>query len=168
MKADAVFAAIDGVVTQIFKWICVAAFSAIALLVTANVFLRFVPITSLNWYSEIVELCFAWMVFYGAAAVWMVKGHFSAGDWIGKRLKSPRLHAAYRLLVDIVAFAFVAIFFRYSVQLVNRALEVTESLQFPKKVIYLSMPISSGIMVLYSLKFIVLGIIDVAKKKTAG
>lgn len=161
MKPKDIYAMIDKVLIGIFKRICIAALVTIAVLVTANIFLRYVPIGSLNWYSEIIELCFAWMVFYGAAAVWIVKGHFSAGDWIGKRLKSEKLCALYRLFVEIITFVFIVIFFWYSRQLFNRALEVTESLQFPKKVIYSCMPISSLVMMLYSVKFIVLEIIDI-------
>jgi len=162
-----VFDKIDGVLTTVFKWICVTLFAALTLIITANIFLRYVPIGSMNWMEEIVELSFAWMVFFGAAAVWIAKGHFSAGDWIGKRLKNPRLRAAYRLLVDVVAAGFIAVFFWYSMELVNRALEVTNVIQFPKKITYISMPISSGIMALYSLKFIVLGVIDVVRPKEA-
>jgi len=165
MKEKDVFASIDKVLLGIIKWICVACFVFIMLLVTVYVFLRFVPITSINWYNEIIELCFGWMIFYGAAAVWITKGHFSAGDWIERRIKSPRMKASYRLMVEIISFVFIAVFFWYSLQLCNQSIEVTESIQFPKKVIYSSMPISSGIMVLYSIKFIVLNIIKIAKSE---
>ena len=163
MKRNDRFKVVDQVIIQIFKWICIVTFAAIMVLVTANVLLRYIPITSINWYSEIVELCFAWMIFYGAAAVWIARGHFSAGDWIGKRLKKPRVRATYHLLVEIISFVFIAIFFWYSRELFNRSIEVTESLQFPKKVIYSCMPISSAVMVLYSIKFLILGIIDIVK-----
>lgn len=165
MKTHELFSTIDRGMTLFFKWICIVAFVAIAALITANIFLRYVPIGSLNWYSEIIELCFAWMVFYGASAVWIVKGHFSAGDWIGKWLKSEKLRASYRLFVEIIAFIFIVIFFWYSRQLFYRSLEVTESLQFPKKVIYSCMPISSLVMMLYSVKFIIHGIVDVMNQK---
>ena len=168
MKMTDVFGRIDAVLTAIFKWICVTVFAVITLLITANVFLRYVPVTYIKGYSEIIELCFAWMIFYGAAAVWITKGHFSAGNWIGKRLKNPRLNATYRLLVDIIAFVFIAVFFWFSRELFNRATEVTESLQFPKKIIYSCMPIASGVMVLYSLKSIVQGILGIIKPKKAA
>lgn len=163
MKAKAVFDRIDAVFLFIFKWISVTLFVVLTLIITANVFVRYVPIISLHWLDEIVELSFAWMVFFGSAAVWILKGHFSAGDWIGKLLKNPRARAAYRLVVDLIAFAFIAIFFWYSLQLVNRAMEVTAVFEFPKKIIYVCMPISSAVMGLYSLKFIVQGIVDVVK-----
>ena len=163
MKLKAVLDRIDRIFLFIFKWISVTLFVVLTLIITANVFVRYVPIMSLHWLDEIVELSFAWMVFFGSAAVWILKGHFSAGDWIGTLLKNPRARAAYRLVVDLIAFAFIAIFFRYSLQLVNRAMEVTAVFEFPKKIIYACMPISSAVMGLYSLKFIVQGVVDIAK-----
>ncbi|MDP2792389.1 MAG: TRAP transporter small permease subunit [Rectinemataceae bacterium] len=163
MKVKAVLDRIDRIFLAIFKWISVTLFVVLTLIITANVFVRYVPIISLHWLDEIVELSFAWMVFFGSAAVWILKGHFSAGDWIGKLLKNPRARAAYRLLVDLISFAFIAVFFWYSKQLYNRSIEVTAVFEFPKKIIYACMPISSAVMMLYSLKFIVQGIVDIVK-----
>jgi len=163
MKAKALFDMIDAVFLFVFKWISVTLFVVLTLIITANVFVRYVPIVSLHWLDEIVELSFAWMVFFGSAAVWILKGHFSAGDWIGKLLKNPRARAAYRLVVDLIAFAFIAVFFWYSRQLYSRSIEVTAVFEFPRKIIYACMPISSAVMGLYSLKFIVQGIADIAK-----
>jgi len=163
MKAKAILDRIDRILLFVFKWISVTLFVILTLIITANVFVRYVPIISLHWLDEIVELSFAWMVFFGSAAVWILKGHFSAGDWIGKLLKNQRARTAYRLVVDLIAFAFIAIFFWYSLQLFNRAIEVTAVFEFPKKIIYACMPISSAVMGLYSLKFIVQGIVDIVK-----
>ncbi|HAP55290.1 MAG TPA: hypothetical protein DCQ16_05110 [Spirochaetaceae bacterium] len=60
---------------------------------------------------------------------------------------------------------FIAVFFWYSRQLYNRAMEVTAVFEFPKKVIYACMPISSGIMVLYSLRFIIEGLVRIIMPK---
>lgn len=161
MKTKAIWESIDHFFLTLFKWLCVTLFVVLTLIITANVFVRYVPIMSLHWLDEIVELAFAWMVFFGSAAVWILKGHFSAGDWIGHFIKSPRIKALYRLLVDLITFIFIAIFFWYSRQLYNRAIEVTAVFEFPKKIIYACMPISSAIMTLYSLRFIVEGFIKV-------
>jgi TRAP-type C4-dicarboxylate transport system permease small subunit len=185
MKAMDTLKKIDDVFLLILKIVTIALFVALTFILTINVFfrlmadlakrladirsplVRIVPVVSMHWMDEIVEMLFAALVFYGAAAGWILKGHFSAGDWIGKRMKSPRARAVYRLIVDLIAFAFVAIFFWYSLNLVMRALEVTSVFEIPKKVLYVCMPVSSGIMVLYSLKFIVLGAIGVIKPKEA-
>ena len=112
--------------------------------------LRVFPITSLHWMDEIVEMCFAGLVFYGAAGVWMVKGHFSVGDWIGRKVNNPRIRGLYRLLVELLSLLFVVVLFKYSLELTLRAHEVSAVFQIPKKVFYSAIPISALIMVIYS------------------
>jgi TRAP-type C4-dicarboxylate transport system permease small subunit len=106
------------------------------------------------------------MVFYGAAAVWISKGHFSAGNWIKKRLKSARARALYRMLLEIAALVFIAIFFKYSLDLTRKAGDVTAVFQIPKKVLYACMPISAAIMAAYSLLRTVVLLIDLFKGRT--
>jgi TRAP-type C4-dicarboxylate transport system permease small subunit len=156
---------IDAFLTAILKWLTVALFLAITLIVTANILLRIFPITSLHWTDEITELCFAWLVFYGAAGVWMVKGHFSVGDWIGRLVKNERTNNAIRLLLELVTLLFAVILFRYSLNLTLRAREVTSVFQIPKKFIYSCMPISSLLMIAYSLVYVVKSAIGTASPK---
>jgi len=165
MKIKALLDRIDQFLLTIFKWLCLTLLVILTIIITGNVFVRYVPVMSLHWLDEIVELSFAWMVFFGSAAVWILKGHFSAGDWISRLLHNPRAKAAYRLIVDLITFVFIAVFFWYSRQLYNRAMEVTAVFEFPKKVIYACMPISSGIMVLYSLRFIIEGLVRIIMPK---
>ena len=99
--------------------------------------------------DEITELCVASMVFYGAAAVWMVKGHFSAGNWITKVCRRPRLVSLYRAGVELVSLVFMAILFRYSLKLTLRSEEVTAVFQIPKAVQDSCMPVASAVMCLY-------------------
>ena len=153
---------IDAGITAILKWLTIVMFLALTLIVTVNILLRVFPITSLHWTDEIVELCFAWLVFYGAAGVWMIKGHFSVGDWIRKVVKSDRAYNGCRLVLELITLGFVFIFFWYSLSLTLRAHEVTSVFQIPKKVLYSSMPISSLIMVVYSLVYVIRSVIGIA------
>ncbi len=158
---------IDNVLLVVLKTISITLFAVLTLILTANVLVRYVPVTSMHWLDEIVEMAFAGMVFYGAAAVWIQKGHFSAGNWIEKRLPSLRAQAAFRLFVDAVSLVFIGIFFKYSLDLTMRSVEVTAVFLIPKKVLYACMPISSLIMVAYSLKFIVLEVMQIVNPKKA-
>jgi TRAP-type C4-dicarboxylate transport system permease small subunit len=151
----AILKRIDTILTGILKWITVALFVALTLIVTANVLLRIFPFTSLHWTDEIVEMCFAGLVFYGAAGVWMAQGHFSVGNWIGKLVKNERAKNGYRLLVELITLGFAIILFRYSLDLTLRAREASSVFQIPKRIFYSCMPISSLIMVAYSLVFAV-------------
>jgi TRAP-type C4-dicarboxylate transport system permease small subunit len=109
------------------------------------------PVASFHWFDEIVELCFAYLVFYGAAALWAEKGHFSVGDWISSCLPGKRSRGLYKMAVSVVSAVFMAIFFWFSLRLTMRTSELTTVFQMPKALLYSCMPVSSFIMLLYSL-----------------
>jgi len=156
---------IDSALGQILKWLTIGLTVIITLIISADIFLRYVPLTTLTWKEEIIELCFAGIVFFGAAAVWMLKGHFSVVDFLVRRIKAERAKAAYRLVLELIMLAFAGIFFWYSLDLVSRAYEVTSVFNIPKKYIYLCMPVSSAIMIAYSLSFVAKNVIELAGSK---
>jgi TRAP-type C4-dicarboxylate transport system permease small subunit len=106
----------------------------------------------MHWFDEIVELLYAALVFYGAAVVWITHSHFSVGDWISKYLKKTWAKFAYRLILELLSLVFAIVFFKYSLDLVMKTEELTTAFAMPKKYLYACMPISGGIMVIYSLK----------------
>jgi TRAP-type C4-dicarboxylate transport system permease small subunit len=164
-KALAILDRIDRILTLALKTITIVVFLALTAIITANILLRFFPFTSLHWMDEIVEMCFAALVFYGAAGVWMVKGHFSVGDWFAKVTRSARARSVYRFLLELVTFVFAGALFFYSLSLVTRSIEVTAVFQIPKKVLYSCMPISSLIMVAYSATYVIREGIGVLKPR---
>jgi TRAP-type C4-dicarboxylate transport system permease small subunit len=157
----------DQLLTRALKFLTVTLFIALLAILSFNVVARFLPFSpSLEWMDEIVELCISSLVFYGAAALWMVKGHFSAGNWIAKVTRDPRLISLYRVGVELVSLLFIGVFFRYSLQLVLKSQEVTAVFQIPKAVLYSSMPVSAGIMVLYSVGTVLVELAGVFGRKT--
>jgi TRAP-type C4-dicarboxylate transport system permease small subunit len=150
------FEQVDRLVTFVLKWLCIALFVVLTLLLSANILVRFFPIMSLHWFDEIVEMVFAALVFYGAAMLWAVHGHFSVGDWISPRLPGQRAAHAYRLAVELLALGFLGVLFVYSLELTLRAEDVTNALQLPKSLLYCSMPIAAAIMLAYSAKRVLL------------
>jgi TRAP-type C4-dicarboxylate transport system permease small subunit len=158
-----ILAKADRLLTVILKCITIAIFLVLTAIVSANILLRFFPITSLHWLDEIVEMSFAALVFYGAAGVWMVKGHFSVGDWFGRLAKNERLRNAYRLILELITLLFAAVLLYYSWNLVKRSIEVTSVFQIPKKVLYSCMPASALIMVSYSVVYVIRAVLGVVK-----
>ncbi len=67
---------IDKVILNTLKAMTITGFVFLTLLISANVFVRFVPIVSLHWFDEIIELIYAYLVFYGAAALWISQGSY--------------------------------------------------------------------------------------------
>jgi TRAP-type C4-dicarboxylate transport system permease small subunit len=142
----------DKGLTLVLEWICISLFAAITAIMTLNIVVRFVPIMSMHWFDEILELLYGALIFYGAAAVWVIHGHFSVGDWISKFLKNVAARFAYRLVVEMMSLVFIAIFFKYALDLTMHTEEQTTAFAVSRKWLYACMPITGGIMVLYSIK----------------
>jgi TRAP-type C4-dicarboxylate transport system permease small subunit len=107
---------------------------------------------SMHWFDEILEMIYGALVFYGAAAVWVARGHFSVGDWISKFLPGKRSRLVYRFLVELASLVFIAIFFKFSLDLTLQTTEATTAFAIPKGWLYACMPVSSGIMLIFSIK----------------
>jgi TRAP-type transport system small permease protein len=160
---------LDRFILTLLKAFTILSFVLLTLLISANVLVRFFPVVSLHWFDEIIELLYAYLVFYGAAALWITREHFSVGDWIsGRLIRNPKTIRAYRLLLESLVLAFALIFFYYSWRLTGMAMDVTNVFAIPKKILYSCMPISGLVMTLYSLRNIALEIAGLAGIETSG
>ena len=156
---------IDKVILKTLKAMTITSFVFLTILISANVFVRFVPIASLHWFDEIIELLYAYLVFYGAAALWISHEHFGVGDWIEKRIKNIRMRTAYRMIIELLVICFVAVFFYYSLQLTLLARDVTNVFAIPKRVLYSCLPVSGAIMIIYSIRNIMVEIIGIIRSQ---
>ena len=154
---------IDQVILKILKVVTITSFVFLTLLISANVFVRFFPVVSLHWFDEIIELLYAYLVFYGAAALWISREHFGVGDWIEKRIRNIRMRHVYRLVIELLVLCFVVVFFYYSLRLTLLARDVTNVFAIPKRVLYSCLPISGVIMILYSIRDLTVEIIGIMK-----
>ena len=159
---------IDRIALAVLKALTIVLFILLSLLVTANVLVRFVPVVSLHWFDEIVEMLYAYLVFYGAAVLWITREHFSVGDWIGATiLKGSRTRYLYRAVLEVLVLIFAAIFFYYSLRLTILVQDVTNVFAIPKGVLYSCMPVSGALMVIYSLRNIAVEIIGIIHPQRA-
>lgn len=154
---------VDRFVLALLKAFTILCFILLTVLISANVFVRFFPVVSLHWFDEIIELLYAYLVFYGAAALWITREHFSVGDWIsGRLIRNPKAIRVYRLVLECLVLVFALIFLYYSLRLTDMAMDVTNVFAIPKKILYSCMPISGLIMAVYSLRNIALEIAGLA------
>ena len=109
MKPADVLKKADNIVRFLLKTVTLCMFAVLMIMIALNVFNRLVPITSFHWLDEIIELCFAAMTFYGAAAVWIIKGHYSVGNWLENRITPPAGKAFLRILIDSISCVFFII-----------------------------------------------------------
>lgn len=146
---------IDLLIQAALKYTALAMFAVLMIIVALNVLNRLIPVTSFHWLDEIIELCFAAMTFYGAAAVWRIKGHYSVGDWLEKRIQNRTAAGVFRIFIEIVSLVFFCILLKYSANLMMKTREVTAVFQIPRSVLYSCMPISAAIMAIYSISFLI-------------
>ncbi len=157
---------LDRMILTLLKAVAILCFILLTVLVTANVIVRFLPVVSLHWFDEIVEMLYAYLVFYGAAALWINSEHFSVGDWMsGRLIKGGGACRCYRLILELFKLLFAAIFFHYSLRLTVLAIDVTNVFAIPKRILYSCMPISALIMVVYSLCSITIQISQMGKRE---
>jgi TRAP-type C4-dicarboxylate transport system permease small subunit len=153
----------DKVLLYTLKGITITSFFSLTLLISANVFVRFFPVASLHWFDEIIELLYAYLVFYGAAALWISHEHFGVGDWLEKRIKNARMRYGYRMITELLVMCFVVIFFYYSLKLTILAQDVTNVFAIPKRILYSCLPAAGAVMILYSIRNITIEIFGMMK-----
>ena len=167
-SALVLLARLDRALLLVLETVCIALFAAITVILTLNIVVRFFPFMSMHWFDEILEMLYGALVFYGAAAVWVGHAHFSVGDWLSKRLPGVRARFIYRLLVELCSLVFIAIFFKYSLDLTFSTTEQTTAFAISKAWLYACMPVSGGIMLIYSVKNMVLELWAVLDPTRAG
>ena len=136
----------------LLRWGSMISFIVLLVLVTAEVLIRFIPLFSLGWADEIVELAFAWMVFLGAAALWRSKEHITI-DFIPQALAGSMAGRVLEIVVGLLALGFLAVFtwegWGLTVQAVGNT---TPILELPKPVWYAAIPVSGVLMIGYTLR----------------
>ncbi len=127
-----------------------ACLAVLVVLVAALVFIRFVPVVSLGWADEIVELAFTWMVFLGTAAVWRSYEHIVI-DFIPQALAGTRTGRALEAGIGALSIGFLAIFTWYGWLFTVQAQGNTSPmLVLPRPLWYAAVPVSGLVMMGYT------------------
>ena len=124
---------------------CLAALFGVLLL---NIASRELGLFALAWLDEVVEALFAWMVFIGAAALWRDGEHFRV-DWLEGRAGRAGARAL-RVLVGLLAAAFLFAMTWKGIDLASRSRAVTPILGWPVAWTYAAIPVSGAIMLAYT------------------
>jgi TRAP-type C4-dicarboxylate transport system permease small subunit len=131
--------------------VCILSFVVLLVLVTALILLRFLPMFSLGWADEIVEMAFAWMTFLGAAVLWRGRSHFRV-DLIPSMLIGTRAGQFLEVILSLMALAFFLVFTYEGGVLTMRTVMPSPILALPKSLWYMIMPLAGLIMIGYTLR----------------
>jgi len=150
-KTLARLSAVDRVLVAALRLVCIGCFSLLLLLLTGNVFVRYFPVAAFYWFDEVVEWMFAWMIFFGAAALWARDEHFRL-EWIRAKIKrTPNGHLIAAGL-ELVSLFFLMIFFYQALRLTILAKDWTPVFNVSRRYLYICMPVSGFIMFAYSIR----------------
>ena len=145
------FSGFDRALVYTLRTICVCCFCLLLLLLAGNVFVRYFPVTAFYWFDEVVEWMFAWMVFFGAAALWARDDHFRL-EWIDEKLKGTKAGYLVAAGIEVISLFFITIFFYESLRLTFLAKDWTPVFNLPRRCLYICMPVSGFIMIGYSIR----------------
>lgn len=130
----------------------ISSLSLIALfgLILINVIARTFDLGGFAWFDEIVRGSFAYMVFFGAAALWIRHDHFQV-DWLELTLPDGKPRWALRSIIALLSTGFLGVMTWYGWVLFNKANALTPILQIPERGFYAAIPISGAVMFLHTL-----------------
>jgi TRAP-type C4-dicarboxylate transport system permease small subunit len=160
----------DRALEFVLRWMSIVCMFVLVVLVSALVLIRFVPIMSLGWADEIVELAFAWMVFMGTAVVWRSNEHITI-DFIPQALAGTRTGRVLEVAVCLLILGFLAVFTWQGWFLTIQARGNTSPmLTMPRPLWYAAIPVSGLVMIGYTVSRILKPIrpADPAAKITAA
>ncbi len=121
------------------------------IIVTATVLFRIIPIFSMGWSDEIVELLFAWMVFICSAELGRQKKHFIV-DLIPNMIAGTRTGHILNIVIQLLALAFLLVFTYQGFKLTILATDRSPYFEFPKYLWYLCLPVAGLIMTGYTIR----------------
>lgn len=131
------------------RWIVVACFFGLFLLMTLGILQRLLPFIKLSGYDELVELLFIWMTFVGSVALWR-EGALYRVEAIDRLLK-PRGRQAMAVLASLAMLALAAILAWKGWIFLLESGETTPFLQVDKAYWYAAIPFCGVLMSIYSL-----------------
>ena len=146
-----IFKKAESILDHIMRWGSIGCLAGLLFFVSAGVFVRFVPISSMGWADEIIEFGFAWMVFLGAAALWRTRSHFRV-EVAPERLAGKKSGKVLEIFLSLSAFAFLLIFTYEGGLLAMQATDRSPILEFPRTLWYMVIPISGAIMIGYTIR----------------
>lgn len=140
-------ATFDRRLLAINRWLVVVLLAAMAIMVFANVVLRFTTDRSILWAEEASRYTMVWLTFIGAGPVLRYGGHIGI-DTLQQAL--PRRAAAVRAAI----FALIGLFFVAMIVIGTRYAiltwaQTTPVLAIPIGAVYLAMPIGFALMSLH-------------------
>lgn len=141
--------AFDRVLLSLNRWLVILILAAMALMVFANVVLRFLTDASIFWAEEVSRYLMIWLTFLGAGLVLRYGGHIGIDTL---QDATPKYAPAIRAFI----FVFLLCFFGFMVWIGTRYAmltwgQITPVMQISVGIVYLAMPVGFALLILHLL-----------------
>ena len=153
-------ATIRKVMNTAIKFICIALFAFMVLIGTYQILVRYIFNSPSTVSEELLTYSFTWMSLFAASYVFGKRDHMRMG-FVADKLSPDKLKVL-SIILEVITIAFSSIVMVYGgISITKLSMtQKTASLGIPMGYIYLVIPISGILIVIYS----VLNIIDLARK----
>jgi len=145
------FEKVDRGLELFLRWGSSLCLAALLIVISAVVFVRFVPFTSMGWTDEVVEFAFAWMVFLCSAGLWRQRTHFRVElvqEWLG----SSKAGRTLEIMLNLLSLVFLLVLTYQGGILALKATDRSPIFEYPKTLWYLCIPIAGVIMIGYTVR----------------
>ncbi|MEN1759706.1 TRAP transporter small permease [Anoxynatronum sibiricum] len=147
--------ALKKIVDSMVEKFCIFLYAGLVVLVTWQVFTRFVLNDPSVISEELAKVCFVWLVLFGAAYVFGERGHMAI-EFI--RDKFPvKLKLSLSIFIELVILGFsmaILVIGGYKVTMMTMG-QSSAALRVPVGYIYAALPLSGSLIVFYTLNNIV-------------
>ena len=141
--------AFDRALIRVNRWAVIAILAAMAVMVFANVALRFLTDHSILWVEEVSRYLMIWLTFLGAGIVLRYGGHIGI-DTLQDRLPQ---HAVYiRAVIFVLLLGFFGVMVWLGIRYASLTwAQTTPVLEIPVGAVYLAMPIGFALLIAHLL-----------------
>jgi TRAP-type C4-dicarboxylate transport system permease small subunit len=148
---ESALARICNAVYFICKYMLILLTVEISLVISANIFGRYVLDASIYWAEEVVRYSFVWATFIGATCAYKQRALISMSV-LTHRL-SPKMQWKVGLVLDGVMGLFLLISFAFGTKLTFAVLhQRSASLEISMAIVYICIPLSCLFMLLFNLE----------------
>jgi len=139
---------------KILEIVSAAMLAAIVVLLSMQVFTRYVAKGSLLWAGEMAEWLFVWMTFIAAVLVFRDKGHIVID--IVFDLLPEKVKKVLTILTTTLIHVFLFVLLYYSIPVVKAySNQTATSVEISKSFLFVSLPVSALLMLTVSLLSVV-------------
>jgi TRAP-type C4-dicarboxylate transport system permease small subunit len=133
-----------------FEEIVAGIFMVLMFLTTfSNVVARYFFNQPIMWAEEFSRYSFIWVVFLGAVICTKRKRHIAIESLV--QIMPQNWQLLFQVSVDLLILALMAVIFYYGWLLTFSATQITATLKVRQYVVYIVVPVSAGLIFLYTL-----------------